>query len=232
VSIQSGVPRSSRVDFGWIGQSFEIFSRDSPLWILTALVQAALVLPIAYYCNPILFTVVLPGLISGHPGPAPGTNPWAGIETGFLSAPISSLFLAGWFAMANKAVRGEEVGLKDFVSGCRYYGSFLFYNFYYLIATNLGVLACCVGSMMAWGLIWPGFAALADGYDISTAVEDSWNGMKQDLSNATLLSFVVGLLALGGLMCCGVGMLVVGPVTVIIGALAYHNMIDTNYTQV
>ncbi|MEO7718821.1 MAG: hypothetical protein ABIY70_21695 [Capsulimonas sp.] len=230
VSMGSGYAPNRRVDFGWIGESWRLFSQSPAPWIVLFLINLVI--------NGILRTTlhaVFPN--PNFSGNTPGMPAWAGamntqmspagqIVSSLIGWPISSFFAACFYRMAVRQVRGETIGTGDMFEGGPYFVQMLIANFVLGVLYIGGVIACCVGVFAVAGLMLPMQAMVADGVPAMDAVTRSYNAMKSDLLNAALFSFVLVLVVLAGIIPCGLGLFATVPMAYLMGALAYRDMGD------
>ena len=236
-----GYAPPGRVNFGWIGESFELFKANVAVWIVATLM--ALV--------PSIISWIIIGVVSatnaahgtvGQPpfGSTPyGSTPFGGrmnpLNTGIplglnlaidvFSALYSAWLYGGVFQTAVKQVRGEAVSVSDIFSGGPLIWKMLGFNIVYGLAVFVGFLFCFVPGVLLSALLFPGFALIADGETVGNALSRSMDAMKRDMWNAAALTFVMGLLIVVSLIPCGLGMFVTIPMYYLIAALAYRDMI-------
>jgi hypothetical protein len=220
---------TGRVSFGWIGEAFAIYRQQWLTWsgAVLLVVVASILIQLPFSLPSLL--IDWPSIRSGGATIAPAPPLWASLLS-LVGSPISicvsSFFYAGQFRMANKAVRGEPYSINDLFTGGPMMLSFVGYLLIFTVATLIGYVACCVGVLFSWILLWPGFAVLADGEDIGIALNRSFDGMKRDMWTGALFTFVLILLYLAGTVCtCSIGTLVMVPMMFIIGSLAYRDTI-------
>jgi hypothetical protein len=109
---------TGRVNFGWIGESWSLFTSNAGTWIVTTL--AALAVPIIGY---VIFVAVIMSSMFAH-GAVTGraTSPPV-IPQGFVAGMYAVMLLyfpyimAGYLRMATKQVRGEPLNFTDLFSG-------------------------------------------------------------------------------------------------------------------
>jgi len=233
-----GYAPPGRVNFGWIGEAFELFKANAGVWIVSSV---------------LLFVVpaIVGGIIGGiygasaalHPptGSAPppfGTNPYGrvnpyqnGLPLGMnvviqcLSLVYTSYLYGGIYRIAVKQVRGEVTSIGDLFSGGPLMLKMLGFQLIYLIAVFVGSLLCIIPGLLAAGLLFPAFALIADGEDVFTAISRSVDAMKRDMWNAAAFAFVMSLLVIASYLAFCLGEFVTFPMFWIVGVLAYRDMI-------
>jgi hypothetical protein len=221
------------VNFGWIGESWSLFSANAGVWIITVLI-----------CG------LVPGIVGGLVGaavgasgrvapPAFGTGPSAllpwilsgGLPLGanlllrIFSLAWTAFFYGGVFRMAVKQVRGETIDISDVFAGGPTFIKFLILCLVFGISVSIGAVLCVFPAFIVAGLFLPLFAIAADGADIGDAISRSVDAMKADIWMAALFVFVMGLIYLVSLIPCFLGALVTIPMMWLISALAYRDMV-------
>lgn len=222
-----------KVNFGWIGESWEIFKLGWQPWIiLTGLNIAAFVLfMLIYFAS----TPQMRMILSGHPqigapnpfGPGPG---FAIQELTIFGSEL--IYYVAVFLLTTCSihiavcqVRGEVVPANEIFAGLKYWPQALFFMFIMWICELAGTLALCVGVFVAIGLLLPGLAMVGDGVPALDAVNRSVNAMKSDWLNAALFSFVYLLILVVSELPCYLGLIATYPMMFIISALAYRDMV-------
>jgi len=227
-----------KVNFGWIGESWQIFSQAAGIWIgatvIYAVVYLAIFVPFEFWMqtqwNPAFSTR---GGVLGNPY-AMNANPLSlyakmfGSGLFWLFELAIMLFMSfassSLLRLALKQVRREPVGFADAFSGGNAVGRmFLFYLLSGLF-NMLGVVACFVGMFVTYALVLPGLAMVADGDKPMDAFSKSIQGMKNDWIMAGLFMLVFFLLLIASEIPCGLGLFVTMPMFFIIAVLAYRDM--------
>jgi len=219
---------SSKVNFGWIGESFEIYKQAWLSWLYLCLIPVG-----AYVCLMVLMLVA--GLTrSTMPRSgvgAPGSSAGVGIIILMVALELAvylSIFIvvvcAGEFAL--RQVKGEYVEPRDIFRGMKHFWPYVLFGILSYICHLVGFIALCVGTYVVAGLLIPASAMVSNGMSAVDAIGKSFDGMKKDWLNATLFYLVFNLLLAAGIMCtCGLGSFVLLPMYFIVSALAYRDMI-------
>jgi uncharacterized membrane protein len=138
---------------------------------------------------------------------------------------VQIFILGGMAATALKAVRGQPVSFGDVFSGGRYFGPMLVAGILLAFATFFGFLLCIVpGVILALGLGLYSFVIVDEGASGVDALKRSWEltlGHKLNLFLVALIGVLVGV---AGLLACGVGLLVVGPMGMVAQAWIYARL--------
>ncbi len=225
----SGPPR--RVNYGWIGESWNLFSANAGVWILAVIVGGLVPFLVSFILG---FAV---GASGGAITPAPGTSPFASMLSGGGSPPwitwVSIIFGVLWraffyggvYRMAVKQVRGEPISAGDIFSGGPLFLKMLGFEIIYGLSVFIGSLLIILPGLLIAGLLLPAFALIADGDGLAPAISRSIDAMKADLWNAAGFVFVLFLLITLSVFACGLGTFVTIPMSFIISALAYRDMV-------
>ena len=238
-----GYAPTGRVNFGWIGEAFELYKANFAVWIVAALML--LVVP-----------AVVGGIIGGiygamtalHPPtgnappsypPAPfGTNQYGranplanGLPLGLnIAIQVASLvyqayLYGGIYRVAIKQVRGEMTSVGDLFSGGPLLLNMLGFQLIYLVLVFVGTLLCIVPGFLAAGLLFPAYALIADGEGTLTAISRSVDVMKRDMWNAAAFALVMSLLVIASYLAFCLGEFITFPMFWITAVLAYRDMI-------
>ena len=222
-----------RVNFGWLGEAFDLFKANVGVWIVATLMA------------------FVPSLIGGIIGfifgitsarsvptaqPPFGQSPFGVSLTGGLppglslvidvfSAVYGAWLYGGIYRTAVKQVRGEIISIGDIFSGASLMWKILGFNIVYGLVVGIGLVLCLVPGFLLSGLLFPGYALIADGETVGNAISRSMDAMKRDMWNAAAFVFVMGLLIAVSIISCGLGLFVTLPMFFLVSALAYRDMI-------
>ena len=225
-----------RVNFGWIGEAFELFKANAGVWIVATL-MAFVPSIIGGIAGGIYGAAAARSGSAGQPsfGQSPfggGQNPFTGgLPPGLsVSIQIFSILYAAWlyggiYRTAVKQVRGELISISDIFSGASWMWKILGFNIVYGLVVGIGLVLCLVPGFLLSGLLFPGYALIADGETVGTAISRSMDAMKRDMWNAAAFVFVMGLLVAVSIIPCGLGLFVTLPMFFLVSALAYRDMI-------
>lgn len=231
----AGYAPPGKVNFGWISEAFTLFQANIAVWIVAGLLSLV----------PIIFGAII-GAIAGASGAATtgayapdasnpgaalaqrlggGLNPGVSLIIRVVAAIYGAWLYGGVYRAAIKQVRGEPISTADLFTGVPTMWSMLGFSVVYGLATGVGFVLCIVPGLLAAGLLFPGYALIADGESFGNALSRSIDGMKRDMWMAAAFVFVLGLLIAVSAIPCGLGLFVTVPVFYLTGALAYRDMI-------
>ena len=232
VPMGGGYAAPRRVNYGWIGESWQLFTEAAGAWILLLIVNLVVSGIISFGVQTLFPN---PNFVGA--GPA-GSSPWAAamanqkispmgeIVNYALSWLIDSFFAACYYRLAVKQVRGEPVGVGDAFGGGPYYVQMLLVTLVVGLLSLGGLLVFCLGVFVVSGLMLPAQAMVADGVPAMEAISRSFEAMKSDWLNAGFFYFVLALLVAVSCIPCFLGLIATIPMMHIIGALAYRDMAD------
>ncbi len=218
---QNPYPRpapSNPLDFSVIGEAFNyVKSNPGPFIVATLLA--------------IIPTGAAQGLVQAmrptDPNQALAFMPISiglGLAGAFLAGP-GNLSLARCFV---KARRGEAVTTNDATFGFSKFLAAGLMSLIIQVASQLGILACCVGILIVGALLMGSYAAMAhdESAGLGDALMNSIGAFKDVVWKATWFYFVCILVILAGILACGVGLLVSVPVGFGAMTLAYLNVTE------
>ena len=224
----AGYQPAGRVNFGWIGESFELFKLNAGVWVLAVL---------AYFFVPAIIGFII-GAAFGAANAVAGSAARPGgsllnnglpIGLNLLIQGISLVYRAfisgGLYHMAVKQVRGEPISAADLFGGGRYFVPMLVFSILYGLAVFTGFLLLIVPGLLVVSLMIPAYAMIGDGVGFSEAISRSIDGMKRDMWNGVAFMFVMGLILLVSAIPCGLGLFVTYPMFWLVSALAYRDMV-------
>lgn len=241
MSVSYGEPTGAyappgRVNFGWIGEAFALFQANAGLWIVATLLSLVPILVGAIVGAIYGATAAASGNVPPPPDPSDrgavltralsgGLPPVLNLGIRIVTAIYTAWLAGGVYRTAVKQVRGEAVSISDLFGGGDSMWKMLGFNIVYNLLTFIGTLFCIVPGALLAGLLFPGYALIADGESLGEAISRSMAAMKRDMWNAAAFIFVMGLLLLVSLIPCGLGLFVTLPMLYLVTALAYRDMI-------
>ena len=219
--------RPPRVNFGWIGESFNLFQRDGGVWVAAGFIYAVAVIFLNLAFD-LVFMMTGDPFVSqfGHPTGTPMSIDVFMHTTllALVSIPLHAFFYGSYYNMANKSVRGEPLDFRDIFSGYTRIWQFVIFSFASALLGILGVLALIIGVFFMYAIIFPAGCLVADGDGVGSAISRSFNAVRYDPGSAIAITFVVWILTLFTALCI-LPLLVTCPMMFIISALAYRDMI-------
>ena len=218
---QPPIYTSPKVNFGWIGESWEVYRANWVSWLILYLSSGAVCIAIFLICG-----AFLPGgFTSSKPGTNTDDSPSELVMQLGMNA-VQFLVLICSADLALRQVKGEIVSSGDVFRGLNRFWPMLLFGLLFGVALLTGFTALCIGIYFAFGLLLPGYALVADGYSPITAFSKSIDSMKGDWLNAALFCFVFSMINwFGTVLTCGIGGMALNPMMIILSALAYRDMI-------
>lgn len=225
-------PRGTRgeVDFSVIGEAFQvIFKHPGPMLTASAL----------GYFIPLCITYVVTLTMEFQMGMF---SPTASQNTEEMLSKMGQLYavqipltlvMLGCMAvfgtslvkMTLKSLRGETVEFSDVFSGFQMALPALGVVFLSALAGTVGVLACCVGSLLVYGLLMLALPYMVDQkMSVIDSMKASWQTMRPHMWIGMLLFLVYSLVMSLGAIACLVGVLVTFPIYYVVPTLVYRDL--------
>ena len=99
----------------------------------------------------------------------------------------------------------------------------------YGVATFIASMFCMIPGLIVSGLFMLGIPLVVDGRLPATgALIQSWNTLKSQWLMATVFHVILMLVAISGLMLCGLGVFLTGPLYSLSLAILYHDFFPTS----
>jgi len=210
---------SPKINFGWIGESWEIYRHGWGAWVLLYVCAGGAVL-----IPSIVISIAAAVQLTSRSGRNSSPTVFDVVMDLLLCL---FAFLVGCCSadIAVRQVRGETVSGIGVFRGLQLTGPMLLYSTLFLLALVAGMCVLCFGVFAALGLLLPAFAMVADGISPIQAFSKSIEAMKRDWLNAALFCCVLYVISwFGSAITCSIGSLVLCPMMYIVSALAYRDM--------
>jgi hypothetical protein len=189
-----------QVNFDVLGPAWKLFQQEAATWLLTALILMAVSGIVG-----VALSIVVP-IVGGFVGSIPGM-----------------VLSVGAFRMALKQIRGAKIAVGDVFDISDVIAPAIVAALLWSIATSIGFVLCILPGLVLVGLLLFTFPLIADRrMDGIEAMKLSVETLKDEWLMAAVFSLVLGLIATVGLLACGVGILVAGPVILLAEALLYR----------
>jgi hypothetical protein len=136
---------------------------------------------------------------------------------------VNGFFLGGMQRMACLQVRGHEIRVTTLFSVTDYLANLALGALFYGLAWSVGLLFCVIPGLVAEGVLMFTIPLIVDGgLSATDAVSQSWHSLKGQWPIATVFHMVLTWICLVSL-CCGVGILVTGPLYCLAIAILYRD---------
>ena len=141
---------------------------------------------------------------------------------------ISTFFTAGFIRASLKTIRGESASFGDFFSGPNFL-SFLGTAILSSLAIMVGLLLLLIvpGIILALGFFNAQFYCVDRRMGPIESLKASWDSTNGQKGDVFVFSLLGGLITLGGLLACCVGIFVAVPVVMVAHAIVYAKMSGT-----
>jgi hypothetical protein len=213
------------VRWEWIGEAWELFTRQWSVWVLMILVMYLIAFAV---CLPFIGMI---GLMM--PTVEPGDVPEFPIGI-FAFYPVIFLvvfsvlawLMGGLYRAAFKQLRGEQIAVNDLFSGGQYWGRMLGALILIGIFASIGGIFCIIPGLIVYGMTMLTFPFIVEGGKGSIdAIKESIEVTRRDWIMFTLFWLASYLLASLGVLACGVGVLATMPLLFLSQALAYRDCV-------
>lgn len=218
---------SPKVRWEWIGQGWQMFTRQWQSWVAIALVY------LIAFAIPIVPLYLLMLGVAFSTMPVPGSDAPPDFPVAVLALyPVFYLIIilmaswlgSGMYRTAFKQLRGEKISVGDLFSGGPYFLRFLGASVLMGIITMAGSLLCIIPGFIAMGMLFFTIPLIVEGnMSAIDAIKKSFETTKQDWLMFTLFTLVIYFLASAGVYACGIGVLATMPLMFATHAIAYRD---------
>ncbi|MBS1709234.1 MAG: hypothetical protein JSS65_11020 [Armatimonadetes bacterium] len=143
-----------------------------------------------------------------------------------VSSLLTGIILGGFANMTLVTLRGGQASFNDFMKVFSKAHLFMLFGLLYTFFTLLGVIGLCVGSIVVAGLLMFSAMFMVDRemgpWD---AIKASFNALKGEWLMAGVFYFVAYLIALLGILACGVGILFTAPMAMLAVTICYRDVV-------
>jgi hypothetical protein len=197
------------VQFSIIGDAWRLYKRHWGVWSLAMLTVIV--------CHSVLNGVLFAILADRPRGLSEGI-------VGLVYYMSMGFFLGGMIRMASKQVNGQVPRIEDLFTVTDVWFDLLLCSFLYGLAIFIGSVFCVIPGLIVSGLFMLGIPLVVEARLPATgALIQSWNALKSQWLMATVFHFVLILLLHLGLVLCGVGILLTGPLYSLSLAILYRD---------
>jgi hypothetical protein len=143
-----------------------------------------------------------------------------------VSALVDAFFVAGAFLMAIEHVRTGRARVELLFSGGRHYPQMLLLCVLWHLLLTMGMIACILPCFILAGLFLISPLLVLDrGMNAVDALVTSLRLLQRNAIEATLLAILTVLVALAGVIACGVGVFITLPMIFLVPCLLYRNLL-------
>jgi uncharacterized membrane protein len=206
------------VQFSLIGEAWRQYKRHWMVWSLTTLIVM-----VCFSATVGICMAVVDGRGHAHGGFRLPLSPGAGILPFTVSAIVSAFLVGGMVRMASNQLRGGTLRIEDLFSVTDCWFDLLLTGFLYGIATAIGHMLCVIPGLIVSALFMLAIPLVVEGRLPATgALIESWNSLKSQWLTATVFNFLLVVLAMSGVIFCGIGIFVTGPLYSLAIAIMYR----------
>lgn len=196
-----GYTPQRQINFDVFKGAWKLFEMNPTVWLVTTLVvMVAVGIPL------VLLSIFIPFI------------------GGFLGSIPALVVFVGMLRMALKQIRGDEISVGDAFDVADVLAPAAIAGAIFLIATTVGFAVLIIPGLVVGGLLLFTFPLIADGKgnDGIEALKLSFETLQGELLMAAVFYLVQSVIATAGLLFCGVGIFVAGPIIVLAQALLYR----------
>ncbi len=221
-----GTPRGA-VDFAAIGEAWELLKGNMAPFAIATLIAGVVIYAVTFI---MMIPMIGMQIAATQGGQDPTALIMATIPLRILIQLVTNLLigvmLGGFAHMTLALLRGEAVTVGHFFRVMPKIHIFLLYGLLYGIFTTLGIVACCVGSLVVAGLLMFSPLFMVDKeLGAWEAITASVNALKGEWLMASVFYLVASLVAAVGMIACGVGILVTAPLAMLAVAIVYRDVV-------
>jgi len=196
-----GYTPQRQINFEVFKAAWKLFEKNPAVWLVTTLV--------------VVVAVSIPMLILSMAVPFIG---------GFLGSIPMLILLVGLFRMALKQIAGGEISVGDAFDVKDVLAPAAIAAVLFLVGTTIGFTLLIIPGFVIGGLLLFTFPLIADGKckDGLEAVKLSFETLQSELLMAAVFYLLQSIILTAGLLFCGIGVFVAGPIIVLAQALLYR----------
>jgi uncharacterized membrane protein len=155
-------------------------------------------------------------------------DPGASALQYMVSTVVAGFFLSGLIRMAGNQLRGRAPRVEDLFTITDVWLDVLLGSLLYAAATFVGFLLCAIPGLIVAGLLMFTIPLVVESrLPATAAVMQSWNALKSQWLAATAFHLVLCLLSGSGVLLCGIGLLLTGPLYSLSLAILHQEFFGT-----
>lgn len=225
------VAPKNEIDFGAFGRAFEFGKANVVPFIVSALISVIVSGPFS-----VASQFLVPKTDQTDPQAALAALPMIigiGFGLNFVQVAVQGVCFVAMCYMLLAGIRRGHAEVGDFIEGAkRNLVPGLLVGIVYYIATMLGLLACCIGIIVAVALFMFAYCEVAEGVrNPIEALMASMEKTRDKLLAAVGFSILAGFVALSGILACGIGILFTFPLAYCAICYVYLDLTGTGAVQ-
>ncbi len=214
-------PRRADVRWEWIGEGWEMYSKQMGNWLLISLVVFLIsLIPIV----PVYIFIFAAMGLGSNSNPQDiaqamqrgGLNIMATLLITVASSVITAFAYSGYYNVVIKQLRGAQISIADFFGGMQHFVPIFGITLIVSAITFIGNLFCCLGSIFQFltlGLIMFAYPLIVDrGMGTIDALKASFDFTKQNALMFILFGIVVHIIGFIGVVVCCIGVIFTTPI--------------------
>lgn len=221
-------PTRADVRWEWIGEGWELFTKQWQNWIVMALIAAVAVIVVMIPFYVLQFGAEIAASRSDTSeisGAIVGGSILLRLVMQVVITVLTSLLSAGFYQAAFKQLRGGQVSVQDMKGVFQHLGPMLGAGIIIGLLQGIGTLLCIIPGFIVMGLFMFTFPLIVErNLGMFDAMSASLDVTKKNIIMFTLFAIVVQVLIpiVGAIACC-VGLLVAYPLVFLTYACAYRD---------
>jgi hypothetical protein len=213
------------IQFNVIGEAWRLYKRH---WFVWSLAMFIVMTAYSVVTGGILAVLDVRGL-KGHGGFRLFLTPGGGLLPFLVSTMVSSFFLGGMIRMANNQLRGRPPGIEDLFAVADVWFDLILVSFLSGLATSVGFMLCAFPGFIVSGLLMLAVPLVVEGRLPATgAIIQSWNALKSQWLVATLFHCALIIASVSGVVLCGVGIFLTGPLYCLAISILYRDFFSAS----
>jgi hypothetical protein len=204
--------------FNVIKNAWRLYKRHALVWSLATL--------IVMFADSLVSGMLL-GMLGGgkpfHHGGFRLFQPASELLQVLVCTVVTGFLLGGMIRMANNQIRGQAPRVEDLFSVKEHWFDLVLVSFLIGVATTIGHMLFVVPGFIVSGLLMLAIPLVVEGRLPATgALIQSWDALKSQWLTAAVFHFVLIVASLSGLVLCGIGVLLTGPLYCLAIAQLYN----------
>ena len=216
----SNIPQAgpAQINFDVIPRAWEILKPTLGTWVVAFLIYVAIVGVIAVVSGKITGTMPSGGGAQAMP------NMPLMLAGNLIQFVVSQFLAGGLYRMAINQVRGQAPSLGTMFSVGDVLPALLGAALLTGIATGVGAMCCVLPGLLLAGLFMFTIPLVVDRkLGAIDAITTSLNTLKPQMWMALVFVIVMAIVACAGMLLCGVGVLITGPLAILSMAILYRD---------
>lgn len=223
----NGPVSNAGIDFGVVSEAWKLLTQQVGPWVAAMVVMGVVSALVNQVLDTILFGPIGWPMTKFDLTGFGIVSAMARAGTGaVVSALVDAFFVAGAFSMAIKHIRTGRARIELPFSGGSHYPQMLLLCVLWHLLLTMGMIACILPCFILAGLFFISPLLVLDrGMNAVDALVTSLRVLQRKAIEATLLVVLTVLVALAGVIACGVGVFITLPMIFLVPCLLYRDLL-------